>query len=201
MLRAHLSRSGARVRPTLNLIQGETSFRYAGGSSLEVVPIVGTTSPYCDVLDMTSGTITLRPVSQGDGESLAELRVVAMRESLEAVGRFDPERARSRFLSGFVPEYTREILVDGMCVGFVVVRPLDDELLLDHLYIAPAAQGRGIGSQVLAVVFAEADLANQNIRVGALKQSRSNLFYLRHGFEFVSATDWDNYYVRRPGGG
>lgn len=30
-----------------------------------------------------------------------------MRESLERIGRFDPPRARERFLSGFVPELTR----------------------------------------------------------------------------------------------
>jgi hypothetical protein len=33
-----------------------------------------------------------------DGQALADLRVDAMRESLERIGRFDPVRARERFL-------------------------------------------------------------------------------------------------------
>ena len=35
-----------------------------------------------------------------DFESLVALRIEAMRESLERIGRFDPVRARERFLSG-----------------------------------------------------------------------------------------------------
>lgn len=160
--------------------------------------MIGTTLPRHDRRDMTSATVTLRTVLHSDAGGLADLRVAAMQESLEAIGRFDPERARSRFLSDFDPEKTHEILIDGLRVGFFVVRPVDGDLLLDHLYIAPAYQQAGIGTQVLKVVFAEADLKNKCVRVGALKQSRSNHFYSRHGFEFVSATDWDNYYLRRP---
>ena len=34
------------------------------------------------------------------------------------------------------------------------------------------------------------------VRVGALKESDSNRFYLRHGFVFERAGEFDNYYVR-----
>jgi hypothetical protein len=36
-----------------------------------------------------------------------------MRESLEQIGRFDPVRARNRFLSGFGSQYTSEIRAAG----------------------------------------------------------------------------------------
>jgi GNAT superfamily N-acetyltransferase len=144
--------------------------------------------------------VALRPVSPRDAEDLARIRVEAMRESLEAVGRFDAQRARDRFLGGFDAACTREIVADGERVGFVVVRPLDDGLLLDHLYLLPAAQGRGLGSAVLAALFADADAAGQRLRVGALKHSRSNAFYLRHGFRLVESAEWDNYYERLPAG-
>ena len=45
--------------------------------------------------------IFLRQVSNSDADLLADLRVRAMKESLEAVGRFDPIRAKSRFLDNF----------------------------------------------------------------------------------------------------
>lgn len=133
-----------------------------------------------------------------DAEELVALRILAMRESLERIGRFDPQRARDRFLSSFLPRYTRHILVDGRRIGFVAVKPLEKEWLLDHLYIHPAYQKTGIGSQVLARLFSEADAEGLDIKVGALKESDSNRFYLRHGFSLTEEGEWDNYYVRRP---
>lgn len=136
------------------------------------------------------------PVTLADGEALAALRVQAMRPSLERVGRFDPERARSRFLDSFVPEHTREIRSKGERVGFFVLKPHDGGLLLDHLYVRPGHQGLGIGAAVLRAVFAEADARGLDLRVGALRESASNRFYVRHGFVLESQTEFDNHYVR-----
>ena len=142
--------------------------------------------------------ISLHAVDTSAGPALADLRVAAMRESLEAAGRFDPERARARFLDAFDPASTRAILDDGVRVGFVVVRHHADHLLLDHLYIDPPAQGRGIGSDVMRHVIAEADAAGKPLRVGALRGSRSNRFYLRHGFVLQRSSQWDHHYERPP---
>ncbi|AUO47930.1 GNAT family N-acetyltransferase [Pseudomonas ogarae] len=141
--------------------------------------------------------VILVPAQQSDSEDLAGIRIEAMRESLERVGRFDPVRARERFLGGFEPRYTRHIEVSGKRVGFVVVKPFSHELLLDHLYIRPCAQGSGIGAAVLDHLFNEADAAALPVRVGALKESASNRFYTRHGFQFVESSEFDNYYVRQ----
>jgi GNAT superfamily N-acetyltransferase len=141
--------------------------------------------------------IDLLPVEETDAEALVLLRIAAMRDSLERIGRFDARRARERFLSGFEPRHTRHIVKDGARVGFVVVKPAGDGLLLDHLYVHPAYQGMGIGSEVLRRILAEADRGHRCVRVGALKGSDSNRFYVRHGFELVDHAEWDNYYVRR----
>ena len=135
-------------------------------------------------------------VEPEDGPALAELRVEAMRESLERIGRFDPVRARTRFLAGFAAEHTRHIEYRGERVGFVVLKPHDGSLLLDHLYVRPGHQGQGIGAAVLAHVFAQADAAGLALRVGALRESDSNRFYLRHGFALVEQSEFDNYYAR-----
>lgn len=140
--------------------------------------------------------VTLVEAQLSDFDTLVAIRIEAMRESLERVGRFDPVRARERFRDGFSPEFTRYIDNSGERVGFVVVKPSDDGLLLDHLYIKPSAQGAGIGSAVIRQIFIEADAAAMTLRVGALKESASNEFYRRHGFQFVESSEFDNYYVR-----
>ena len=143
-----------------------------------------------------SELVTFSPAEANDFEVLVTLRIEAMRESLERVGRFDPERARERFLSGFSPAHTRHIEFGCKRVGFFVVKPQANELLLDHLYVHPNYQGKGIGGAVLAKVFAEADQSGFTVRVGALRESGSNRFYSERGFQLVEQTDFDNYYVR-----
>lgn len=143
-------------------------------------------------------SVALVAAKPGDFEALVALRIEAMRESLERIGRFDPLRARERFLSGFSAECTRHIEVAGERVGFIVVKPQAEGLLLDHLYVRPIFQGKGVGTAVLAHVFAQADASALSIRVGALRGSNSNRFYARHGFHLVEQDEFDNYYVR-PG--
>lgn len=147
--------------------------------------------------EVVLGEVEFRPVTGNDGEALAALRVEAMRSSLERVGRFDPDRARARFLDAFVPECTQAVWVGGLLAGFFVVRQRDDGLLLDHLYLQASHQGRGIGAAVLQKVFAQADASGLDLRVGALRESDANRFYLRHGFVLESQAEFDNYYVRK----
>ena len=138
------------------------------------------------------------PVDAGEFEALAALRVEAMRASLERIGRFDPERARERLRDGFDAAHTRHVELAGERVGFFVLKAKADGLHLEHLYLRPALQGRGIGAAVLAQVFAEADARALPVHVGALRESAANRFYLRHGFRLVAEEAFDLRYVRSP---
>jgi len=142
--------------------------------------------------------LTFATATAADLDELVAIRIEAMRESLEEIGRFDPVRARERFSSGFDPRYTQFVIVGGLRAGFVVVKPQGRELLLDHLYVSTSFQRRGIGAAILTELFVQADALGVPIRVGALRQSASNRFYLRHGFIQVDESEWDVYYVRWP---
>jgi GNAT superfamily N-acetyltransferase len=148
--------------------------------------------------EQTAPVVTFEPTTADDAPALVAIRIAAMRESLERLGRFDPKRARDRFLATFEPRYTRHIVCDDARVGFLALRPLGEHRLLDHLYVLPVHQGRGIGAAALAAVFAEVDAARLSLRVGALRESDANRFYLRHGFVLVERAEWDNYYTRAP---
>ena len=142
--------------------------------------------------------IELLPAVERDAVAFVALRIAAMRESLERVGRFDAARARARFLNSFSVSDTRHIVVDGRRAGFVALRVESGEQHLDHLYVHPAQQGRGIGSWVLTQLLCDAACQGTCVRVGALKESDSNRFYRRHGFHLVDVAEWDNYYVWSP---
>lgn len=142
--------------------------------------------------------LALTTVVAADFELLADLRVAAMRESLERVGRFDPQRARERLRASFAPEHTRFVVCDGERVGFYALRPAADGLHLDHLYVHPRCQNRGLGAAVLREIFREADARGLVVFVGALKESAANRFYQRHGFVRSGEGEWDIFYARAP---
>lgn len=136
--------------------------------------------------------------SQDDFERLVVLRIATMRESLQRIGRFDEQRARERFRGSFKPSQTRLIMVDGAVAGCVALGPHDAGLLLEHFYIAPAKQGRGLGSAVLLRLLAEAAASGLPIRLGVLRASDAERFYRRHGFVMTGEDEWDIYYEWRP---
>jgi len=143
--------------------------------------------------------LTFSPTNESDAETLVAIRIAAMRESLERIGRFDPVRARDRFLASFEPHLCRFIEANGVRAGFVSIRAQEDHCLLDHLYILPEHQGSGLGAAVLYDLFKRADAEHMPIRVGALRGSDSNRFYERHGFVRTHEDEWDIYYERLPG--
>lgn len=143
--------------------------------------------------------LQLLPVEATDAEALAGIRVAAMHASLSALGRFDAQRVRARLLDTFEPAFTRQIVLDGERAGFLVLRPAEEGLLLDHFYLLPHWQGRGLGSRVLCALCREADGQGLTLQLGALRGSAANRFYLRHGFVLYRESEWDLYY-RRPRG-
>ncbi len=137
--------------------------------------------------------------SEQDFERLFALRIETMRPSLERIGRFDPQRAHERFRRSFRPDHTRLIIADdGTLAGCVALGPDTDGLLLEHFYIASAAQGRGLGSAVLLRLLEEAQAAGLAVRLSVLQKSEAGRFYARHGFAPVGEDEWDVYYEWRP---
>lgn len=147
---------------------------------------------------MTPPGVTFSGVTAIDFEELAALRIAAMRPSLEQVGRFDPERARERLRKSFYPEHTKFVVLDGQRIGFYTFRPADDGFHLDHLYVHPSCQSRGIGSYVIHQLLSLSDTRQMPVRLGALRESPSNRFYQRHGFVQTAEGEWDIFYIRPP---
>lgn len=143
-------------------------------------------------------TFTLEAASDAVAASLAEVRVEAMRPSLEVAGRFDPVRARRRFLDTFNATDTKIIRWEQEIAGFVVVRKHADHLYLDHLYIAFRFQRRGIGRELIDRLKGEARAQGLPVRLTALKGSPANGFYRSCGFQLVSSDMLDNAYQWLP---
>lgn len=145
--------------------------------------------------------VRLEPVEPSDFEAMLALRMEALRESLTRLGRFNPEVGRARLQAQFAPEHMRHLAVDGQRVGFFTLLPREASLHLQHLYLRPGAQGQGVGGWVIDHIKQRAREAGLPITLGALRESRANDFYQRHGFEVVQALEVDIEYRWTPEGG
>lgn len=99
---------------------------------------------------------------------------------------------------GFRPEHTRIIVVDGKDVGSISVRKDPDARWIEHFYIEPEVQHRGIGTRVLALVLAEDDPRPHRLNV--LQGSPARRLYERHGFTLDAEDDVDVWMTRQPQG-
>ncbi|MBO4254471.1 GNAT family N-acetyltransferase [Streptomyces griseorubiginosus] len=140
----------------------------------------------------------MRPASAADVDAVAELRAQVMRRDLERLGRYDEHRVRQRLRDGFVPAHTWVIEVGGAFAGCVALRPAQDAHWLEHFYLDPALQGRGIGSAVLSTLLERHDRDDAPIRLNVLRGSPAQRLYERHGFRVESEDPVDVFMVREP---
>ncbi|MFI6685791.1 GNAT family N-acetyltransferase [Streptomyces sp. NPDC050485] len=143
----------------------------------------------------------MRPAESADVEAIAELRAVVMRPDLERLGRFDEHRVRQRLRDVFSPRHTSVIVADGAFAGSVTLRPTEDGQWLEHFYLAPGHQGRGLGSAVLRTLLDRTDAHGVPVRLIALQGSAARRLYERHGFTVEAQDPIDIYMVRLPGAG
>ncbi|MDV5146400.1 GNAT family N-acetyltransferase [Streptomyces sp. SBC-4] len=133
---------------------------------------------------------SLRPGRPEDVEPVAELRAVVMRDDLVRLGRYDEHRVRQRLRDGFSPAYTSVIEVGGAFAGCVTLRPYEEGdgagVYLEHFYLAPELQGRGLGTAVLRALLDRTDGEEIPVRLVVLKGSAARRLYEREGFTLES---------------
>jgi GNAT superfamily N-acetyltransferase len=135
-------------------------------------------------------------VSEADFEPLLALRIDVMREHLERVFRYKPERARRIFREHFDEPGLRLILVDGERAGCVGFRICEGEIKIDSFYLDRRHQNRGLGATILKVLLAEADAQDLPVRLEVLRGSPAGRFYERYGFVKLGEDDVEAKYQR-----
>jgi GNAT superfamily N-acetyltransferase len=146
----------------------------------------------------SGGGWALRPLAPADVEPVAELRAQVMRPDLERLGRYDEHRVRQRWRDSCDPLHTSAITVGGDLAGSVTFRPAEDGQWLEHFYLAPHLQGRGVGSAVLRELLTRADGHGARVRLVVLQGSPARRLYERHGFTVESEDPVDVLMTRPP---
>jgi GNAT superfamily N-acetyltransferase len=122
------------------------------------------------------------PAGEADFEPLLAIRIEVMREHLERVFRYNPCRARRIFREHFDEPGLRRIMIGPELAGCVGFRIGEAEIKLDSFYLASRFHNRGMGTEILKALLAEADALGLPIELDVLRGSPADRFYLRHGF-------------------
>nr|WP_245217222.1 GNAT family N-acetyltransferase [Neoroseomonas nitratireducens] len=96
----------------------------------------------------------------------------------------------------FDPATLSAIEVEGTLAGCIGCTPHPDHVEVHSFYLDPAAQGRGLGTAVLAAALAPH--AGLPVRIEVLKGAPVHRFWERQGFVRSGEQDFDWLY-ERPG--
>jgi len=137
--------------------------------------------------------VRFRPLAEADFEWFLDLSVRCLRQQLEAIGRWDPVRRRSRARAGFETGEIRVIERGGTAIGTAALARRGGHAEIHSFYLDPSEQGRGLGAAILRVLLAEA--AGLPVHLEVLKQSPAARLYERAGFVRTAEQDYDWLYV------
>ncbi|MGF9763206.1 GNAT family N-acetyltransferase [Microvirga sp. 0TCS3.31] len=132
--------------------------------------------------------ITLRPARAADYPFALNLYVQTIKPLATAWMEWVDADQKVQFASLWRPDDTRIITLSGQDIGWVEFRRAGDELFLKQLYVAPAYQRRGVGSQVMRLLLEERCRTAKSMALFVLKNNPAFRFYERHGFEVVRET-------------
>jgi ribosomal protein S18 acetylase RimI-like enzyme len=132
--------------------------------------------------------ITLRPACSDDYPFALRLYIETIKPFASAWIDWADADQETLFASLWRPDDTRIITLSGQDIGWVEFRRAGDELFLKQLYVAPAYQRRGVGSQVLRLLLEERCKTATSMALFVLKNNPAFRFYERHGFEVVRET-------------
>ncbi len=138
--------------------------------------------------------VTLRRAGAEDADELAALFLASRREALPFLPELHSDEETHAWMGNVVVPGSEVWLAEegGRIVGFVAVT--GDHL--DHLYVRPGHQRRGIGGRLLAKA---QELSPERLDLWAFERNAAaRAFYERHGFVVVEFGDGSGNEEREP---
>lgn len=134
--------------------------------------------------------ITLRIARSEDLEFLFSLLKAALGPYIERTyGAWHEAEQHERFITGTRPETHEVVELAGEAVGCLAVEWLPDQVKLNRVFLLPGVQGRGIGTQLVRQVLAQARASHLPVRLRVFKVNPAQRLWQRLGFIVVGETE------------
>jgi ribosomal protein S18 acetylase RimI-like enzyme len=142
-------------------------------------------------LEVAAIVVTRRSAEIEEAPFLCDCFLRSMRESIsKSRGYWDEARERAQFEEQLDLGATEIVQNEGVDVGFLTLARRQGVVQIHTLCVAPEHQGRGLGSEIVRQVIAEAFLAGQVVVLSVLKSNgRAQAFYERLEFRVVDESE------------
>lgn len=130
----------------------------------------------------------LRRVNSADRDFLYRLKTACLKEYVAAIWGWNEAEQRRRFIANFDPVGSQIVVSFGRDIGQYAVELGPDEIFLSGLYLLPAYQGQGLGSQILRDLLLEARQSGRPVRLQVLVSNPARRLYERLGFAVIDET-------------
>ena len=140
----------------------------------------------------------LRPAQETDREDLLRIHLAAMSAHLvAALGEWSDDQAREHLDQWLGTGRAQVIVVDDVTAGLLDVVWKPDALHVIRVELDPSLQGRGIGTQLMAGLLAEADARGVPVRLDVFAANPARRLYERLGFQ-ETGRDGPSVHMERP---
>jgi len=154
-------------------------------------------------------TVSFRPETSEDEPYLRELIVEAVGQELGAHSWPEPMRSHLLGIQYTQRRYavrlhypegeSRIILTDGTPAGWIYLASLPDEIRVAEIMVAAGYRSRGVGSEVICRIVADAGTANKPVRLRVnVMNVRAGAFYERLGFQRIGGDELQHLMERIP---
>lgn len=141
--------------------------------------------------------IALRPALVQDFEYCKRVYFHEMERIIQKL-HLDRASQLTSFKQYWAPTAVRIITLDDLDVGWLQSSIEDDGLFIAQLFVEGPFQGRGIGTEVMSRLIADALHANQAVVLAVVKINPALRLYERLGFHITDEDDRKYYLKRDP---
>jgi ribosomal protein S18 acetylase RimI-like enzyme len=128
--------------------------------------------------------IEFRPACAQDFEYCKRLYFAEMAWIIDEL-KLDRTAQTASFERQWDPGQVRILMVNGADVGWMQSVSMEGELFLAQIIVDAPFQGRGIGTEAMIQLIAEATSAGQALCLDVVKINPALRLYLRHGFRIT----------------
>ena len=133
--------------------------------------------------------LKLRPATSDDAKFVYRLLRATMRDYVDQTWGWDEEWQHAYFHMRFDPAKNQIVVLDDQDVGVISVERREDVAHLGRLYILPAYQGQGIGTQLLTDLMTGAFREGLPVTLRVLKVNPAKRLYERLGFVVIEEAE------------
>jgi GNAT superfamily N-acetyltransferase len=135
-------------------------------------------------------SVSLRPACLDDLAFARTIYFETMRWTIERLFGWDEQSQKEKFTAQFNVAASQIIVADGKDVGWVQAKVDEAALWLQSLYVIPAMQRRGIGTEVLTRLIGRARSERKTLTLSVVKINPAIHLYERHGFKISHEDDY-----------